>query len=260
MSRKDKNSNQDIISNKILLLITISFISALVLMWIYRGYNTLGTVARTNGIVMVLTALAAIFVLFCCWWSLRVRKNQADESEKTLTSSNCMLGGLFALLSLWGIYHFGITVIRALYILIPIYVGLYFISKIYSKAAIWVSYLSVFYGLAFYTFNRLFDNVAFASYVTPALVILFVVSLILLNFFRGLQKGDGLIGKPGQNQARILPSKTKYVFLIITPILAAVFGIGYFFIGTVAMRYGFFAMSGYLLIAIIYYTFELMNQ
>jgi hypothetical protein len=47
LSRKDKNTNQDIVSNKLLVLITVSFVSALALMWIYRGYNTLGSVART---------------------------------------------------------------------------------------------------------------------------------------------------------------------------------------------------------------------
>lgn len=260
MSRKDKNSNQDIVSNKILLLITISFISALVLMWIYRGYNTLGSIAYTNQIILVLLMVSALFVLFCCFWSTRVRQKNIDESQKILTSSNCTLGGFFALISFWGIYNFGVSTIRILYILIPLYVGLYFISKIYSKSVSWTAYLCAGFGVIFYIFNKLFDNLSFAPYVTPALVVMLIVALIFLNLFKNLQKGDGVLGKPGQKQIRIFPPKTSYWFLVITPVLAVLCGISYYFLGTASMRYGLFAMAGCLFIVIVYHTFKLINQ
>ena len=229
-------------------------------MWIYRGFNTLGTIARTNQIVLILLMAAALFVLFCCFWSIRVRKKNIDESQRTLTSGNCSLAGFFALVGLWGIYHFGISAIRFLYILIPLYVGLYFISKIYPKSVSWTSYLCAGFGLIFYLFNKLFDNQAFAPYITPALAVMLMIALIFLNFFRVLQKGDGAIGSPDQKQIRIFPPKTFYGFLILTPILEVLCCAGYDFLGTVAMRYGLFAMAGCLFIALIYHTFELMNQ
>lgn len=261
MSRKDKNTNQDIVSNKLLVLITVSFVSALALMWIYRGYNTLGSVARTGQIVLVLLFGAALFLIFCCIWMIRSQKKGTDESQKVFTSSNCTLGAFFGLVSLWGIYHFGIAVIRVLYVLIPLYVGLYFISRIYSKTACWTAYMCAGFGFAFYIFNKLFDNQAFSPFITPALVVTLIAALIPLSFFRSLQSGDGaLTDKSGKKTMRILPERTFYWFLLIVPLLVVLACLAYFVLGTPAMRYGLFAMSGVLLISLVYHTFELMSQ
>ena len=259
MPKKNRNTNQDVVSNRLLLLITISFLAALLLMWIYRGYSTLGASVQTNTVVFSLILLFGAAAIGCGFWLFQMKKREIDEDDRTLTSKNCLLFFLVAFVCVLAIYQFQTTAIRLLYVIVPAYVGLYFIKKVFPTAVLWLSFFCFGFGLTFYFFNRFFDNAVFSPFVIPSLLVLVLVSVFLLLSLSQLKKTDGVYSA-GKKAQVVLPKGTNYWLLLGSPFLATIFGLCYFILGTPAMRYGLYTIVGYFFLCVLYHTFELMNK
>lgn len=228
-------------------------------MLIYRGYTMLGSIYLTNRIVFFLCVAFGVLLIPSGIFYYRNKTKNVDETLKTINSKNIFLSVILLFLVFFVIYRFGTTAIKLLYVALPVYVGIYFITKIYPKSLHIITYICTFNGFLYYIFNKLFDNIAFIPYIGATLAICILINVIAAVIFVYLKKNDGIINA-ASGKINFLPKQTNYLPLIATPVLSAIFYLLYFIFSVPAMRYSLFGMLTYLLICLIFYTFELMRH
>ena len=254
-----KHAEQDVASNKILVLLTLSFCAAFVLMFIYRGLNALATTVLTMNIVRysIFAGLAALALSVV--WYMRNRSRKVDESFKVFTSYNCIKGAVVAILAMCAVDRFGTGAIKVLYAVIPIYVALYFVKHVYARPLLLLAYYSVGAAIAFYVYNKVFDYVNMKPYVIPIVIISVILCGICIAMVYYIKKNGGVL-KASAKDIRVFPKDTNYLLMLCAPIVSVVFLLGYFVLGTPAMRYGLFATACYAFICFIYYTIMQMSK
>ncbi|MPM90863.1 hypothetical protein SDC9_137986 [bioreactor metagenome] len=146
-----------------------------------------------------------------------------------------------------------------MYIALPVYVGIYFVTKIYPKSLHVITYLCAFNGFLYYIFNKLFDNITFIPYIGATLAICILINAVVAALLIYIRKNDGVIAA-ASGKIQFFPKNTNYFALMATPFLSVVFYLLYYILGVPAMRYSLFGLVTYLFIVIIFYTFELMKH
>ena len=128
-----KKAYEEMVSNRLMIMIFIGFVALGVLILMYQRFGAAGQTSSTFTCAYILTGVFAALTVICFIWFLISRKKEKPLLPKTITSGNCLwtcflFTVMFALVS-----KFDQKAIKALYIIIPAYVALYFIKKVYPK-------------------------------------------------------------------------------------------------------------------------------
>lgn len=246
-------NEQDLVSNRLLLLLTIAFIAALGLMFLYRGFNTPGRVVFTYNLTLGVVILSGICLLLSLIWYFRNKKIKADEINKTITSGNTLKLCCIVFIASFLVYRYAVIAIRALYVAIPLYVALYFIYKVYSRGLFTISVMCSVNGIIFYLLDRLQNNISLSPYIMAIVAAFGALCVFELFTVAAAAKHEGKIGS-----ITIMRNNEKTVWLYLEPAVSLVAVAAWFAVRGEVMRYGMFATIACALVGIVVYTADLM--
>lgn len=248
------NRQQDVQGNRVMIAIIIGFVYLFVLIDLYKRFRIGAYVGGAFLEARILFWVLAVSSVLGVAWLLRSLLTHARYEGRVVTPLNTAVTLLLCCLSMLAVWRYDIYAIRPLLLLVPAYVGLYFLYRVYRVEMFWISLFSLLHGWAFYQANQVFEGLAPAARTT-ALAIWSALGLAALGLAFWAKHHGGNVGK-----VSVISRQGSARFLLGGLVLPFVFLGGWFVVGIAAIRYGFYAMVALLIAAIIYYTVDLMSH
>lgn len=254
MTEKRKVNSNDIISNKLLLVLLCSFSGMFALIYLNRWLTRLSTMFITIKVINILAYVFAVVAVGFAVFSITADR----EKYETKTITPYMLLSISAIIaaSCFAINYMYVDAIKILYVVIPSLTVLYLIFHIYQRRFFTSALITVFSGFSCWAIYKLIDVDAsersiIAGIVSGALVLGFSVALKLLFEPKG-----GTVAVFKKN-VRLLDKGSNSV-VYISAIVSLVAIAASLLFGTSIALYATFSLLGYLGVLLVLYTVKLM--
>jgi len=257
--KNDKIQEKDLIGNKILCLLTICFVSALVLMFIYRVFNNVTYILEMYTALKVMAGIGAAGVLYFGYRMIRNKAEKIDESKKLINAKNLLKFFAAFLISVLAILRFDSRAIYFLYVALPVYAGLYLIFHTYPREFYLFSQGSVVAFAALYVFYRVESYVVLSSVIVPLILSCGAISLVkgLYYYVKKSKKSRDVYYF---RRFLVYKRNMNVWFMIGLFVLFSLSCFLYPLLGKAALLYGLYALAALFFMGILYYTFRIMSE
>ncbi len=248
---------EDLVSNKILLTITMGFVALIILMFLYKGFNSSSQILITYTIANVLFGICVVASALCGIWFFKNRSNNVDESMNSITSTNSLKVALVFTISLGLIRFYDPALIKVFYVLVPLYVANYFIQKVYPLDLYIITLLGSVAALVTYALAQLLPT---PSMAVVAIILAFYIVFALFIVVNALRakKNDGVIKI--FNKVYDFPRKANYNLITLTAFVPFIgLGLALLF-GTMMLMITLYILVSFIFACILYYTYKMMNS
>lgn len=259
-NNKKKQNNkkyEDLVSNKILLTITMGFVALITLMFLYKGFNSSSQILITYTVANVLFGICLVATILCGIWLFKNRRSNVDESMNSITSTNSLKVALVFTVSIGLIRFYDPALIKIFYVLVPLYVANYFILKVYPLDLYLISVLGSIGALVTYALAQLLPT---PSMALVAIILAFYIAFalfIVINVLRA-KMNNGVV-KIFKN-IYDFPRKANYWLIILTAFVPfAGLGLALLF-GTIMLMYTLYILAAFVFACILYYTYKMMDS
>ncbi|MGI6030115.1 MAG: hypothetical protein ACOX7F_01275 [Eubacteriales bacterium] len=251
---------EEVQSNKIMVTLCIGFLAMGLLIFLYQNFNRSGHVWQTFQITYWLCGISAAISAGCLVWYILNRRRGVDERLRTFTSGNCLRGALLFTIGLGAITQYDIYAIRALFVLVPVYIALYFVGRVMPGEFLYICSVSVFeMGLLLLLRTFLFSQQVLYIYYAQRLVLLFaLVNVVALGILLLTRKGEGTL-KLGWWIWNMGPAPRYSLMTIAFALPVAELVLSMMLRSTEVCYYAVFVQGGYVAACGLYYLYRLMN-
>lgn len=255
-----EKAKEEVQGNKILVTLCIGFFAMGLLMFLYQGFGKPGQVWRTFQITYVLCGISAAVTVAALMWFIVSRKKGLDETLHTFTSGNCLRGGLLFTLGLGAIAKFDVYAIRALFVLVPVYIGLYFVGRTMPGDFTYISTVGVCDATLLFLLKGLMfsDQILYIYYSQRVLPIFVLVNIAALAVLLLARRGGGTLRLWGWEWK--LGKAPKYGLMAISFALpTAILVLSLMLKSSTVCYYGVFAVAGYVALCGLLYFYRMLN-
>ena len=250
---------KDLVSNKLMLLLTVCFMAMLALTFIHRAIDGLSTMTMIYTLLRLLAILGVLMIIASVIYMVKCKREQRDESEKTITSRGLFIFSVLFMLSMLSVLLFHINAVKFLYVLLPMYAGLYLVYQTYPQEFFLIGAHSCVYGILFYVLSRLGGNITM-QWVVFALSLLFGVLALMegiLFLFLMIRKRRVRIFS---YRISLKPLVANLVFFSVLFFGTGIGAIVSLFLWKGLFLYGCYFCGTVLLAGAVYYTYRLMSK
>lgn len=253
-TEKRKINRNDVISNKLLLVLICSFSGMFTLLYLDKSLTRLSTMFITISVINILMyVFAAAAVLFAVF---SIAADREKYEDRTITPYLLFAFSFVLALSCFAINFMYVDAIKLLYVVVPALTVLYLIFHIYQRRFFTSALITLFSGFSCWAIYKLIDT---SSYLKPVITAIASGALILafaavIKFL--FEKNEGSLMIFGK-KVRLL-DKGSNIVVYISCAVSIVGIIVSVLLGTTVSLYATFSLLGYLGALLIIYTVKLM--
>ena len=257
--RTPASSRDDYVTNKILIVFTLAFLSMLALMILQRY---IGHPEYQGSVVLALYSLAACGGAAFLFFSVRTvivytqgKKLRGGFFNSLSGAALSLIFGAACLLSAAA----GYEGVQLLFIALPVFAVLYLVFYIYQREFFFIALFIAYGAAALWLLRAMFLNrFVYNRYLLAAEIAAIAFVLLAAAFFNLLCRREGVLRLGKGRDVRVLPAGTKYGPLLLTCALVIAALVSVFFFASVYIVYTIFALFGLLFLLAVYYTVKLM--
>ncbi len=250
-------SENDFITNKIVLVFSLALLGVLALMGIYRLVSDTLTAIVTIFALQIFGALSLIGFFVGVYRYFYEHRRNIDVSNKILCGKHIAV--FFAILSFCSFFIVTTNpqaAIRTLYIIIPAFAILYLIKTIFMRDFFTISLICSIGALLLWGMSGLLAGGH--VFLFPFLIVLGLLLIIAMAIVLRMAKSNDGVFSASDITFSVMDSDTSYAIPYFTLAVLAVLFIMSLFVTAQTILWFSFAVLGYLFILAVYYTVRLM--